>query len=66
MVHTPISVKKAMNIPAAKAALEKEWTKLESKNAWDLKNPREYYEVRDEANRKAAAKTAKLAAQKSE
>ena len=52
MVHTPISVKKAMNIPAAKAALEKEWTKLESRNAWDLKNPREYYEVRDEATRK--------------
>ena len=40
-----------MTIPAARAALEKEWTKLESKHAWDLRNPREYYEIRDEATR---------------
>ena len=36
MVHTPLPIKKAMQIPAAKAALEKEWSKLEGKNAWGM------------------------------
>ena len=34
MVHTPIQIKKAMTMPAAKEALEKEWKKLEDKKAW--------------------------------
>ena len=36
MVHTPIPMGQAMRIPAAKAAVEKEWKKLEDKNAWML------------------------------
>jgi hypothetical protein len=40
-----------MKIPAGKAALEKEWVKLESKKAWDLEHPREYDEVCADASR---------------
>ena len=32
-VHTPVSTQKALTIKEAKEALEKEWTKLESKKA---------------------------------
>ena len=35
-VHTPLPIPKAMQIPAAKEALEKEWRKLETKEAWDV------------------------------
>ena len=35
-VHTPLPIPKALQIPDAKAALEKEWTKLENKKAWDI------------------------------
>jgi hypothetical protein len=31
LVHTPVSVQDAMRIPEGRAALEKEWTKLEDK-----------------------------------
>ena len=51
MVHTPISVKEAMKTPAGRAALEKEWVKLESKNAWLTDTGREYEDVRAEAAR---------------
>ena len=35
-VHTPLPIPKALRIPAAKDALEKEWRKLETKKAWDV------------------------------
>ena len=35
-VHTTVLIPKAMQIPDAKAALEKEWTKLEMRKAWDV------------------------------
>ena len=35
-VHTPLPIPKALRIPAAKEALEKEWRKLEIKKAWDV------------------------------
>ena len=34
MVHTPVSIKKALEMPKAKEALEKEWNKLEKLPAW--------------------------------
>ena len=34
MVHTPIKIDLAMRIPLAKAAVDKEWNKLETKGAW--------------------------------
>jgi hypothetical protein len=36
MVHTPIPMKKALTIPDAKKAVNKEWKKLEELPAWDL------------------------------
>jgi len=35
-VHTPLPIPKALQIPAAREALEAEWRKLESKKAWDV------------------------------
>ena len=34
MVHTPVSHKDMYNIQDAKAVVDKEWTKLETKGAW--------------------------------
>ena len=43
MVHTPVSIKDALSNFEAKAALEKEWAKLEkgtkSGPAWDMTKP---------------------------
>ena len=44
----------AMKIPAAKAAVDKEWEKLEKIPAWDLTKIRSKSEVIDEAKTKAA------------
>ena len=35
-VHTPLPIPKALKIPEAKIALEKEWGKLGKKKAWDI------------------------------
>ena len=35
-VHTPLPIPKAMQIPEAREALEKGWSKLERKKAWDI------------------------------
>jgi len=35
MVHTPIPMPKAMKIPKAKEAVDKEWNKLISRDSWD-------------------------------
>ena len=51
-VHTPVPIPKALKIPAAREALEKEWKKLENKSAWDLGSVRERAAVIKEATSK--------------
>ena len=51
MVHKPVKLTDAFKIPAAKAALEKEWKKLEDLKAWDLTKVREKADVQAEAKR---------------
>ena len=40
LVHKFIPMPQAMKIPAAKAAVDKEWEKLEKSPAWNLTNQR--------------------------
>ena len=49
MVHKFIPMPQAVKIPAAKAAVDKEWEKLEKKSAWNLTKVRSKKEVIDEA-----------------
>ena len=49
LVHKFIPVHQAMKIPAAKAAVDKEWEKLENIPAWDTTEVRNKSEVIDEA-----------------
>ena len=49
-----ILMPQAMKIPAAKAAVDKEWEKLEKIPAWDLTKVRNKSEVIDEARTKSA------------
>ena len=44
----------AMKIPAAKAAVDKEWEKIEKISAWNLTRVRSKSEVIDEARTKGA------------
>ena len=53
-VHKFIPKPQAMKIPAAKAAVDKEWEKLEKIPAWDLTKVRSKKEVIDEARTKGA------------
>ena len=55
LVHKFIPMPQAMKIPAAKAAVDKEWEKLEKTSAWNLTKVRSKKEVIDEA-RTAGAK----------
>ena len=54
LVHQFIFVPQAMEIPAAKAAVDKEWEKLEKIPAWNLTKVRNKSEVLDEARTKVA------------
>ena len=54
LVHKFISMPQAMKIPAAKAAADKEWEKLEKISAWNLTKVRSKKEVIDEARTKGA------------
>ena len=54
LVHKFIPMPHAMKIPAAKAAVDKEWEKLEKILAWDLTKVRSKKEVIDEARTKGA------------
>ena len=54
LVHKFIPMLQAMKIPAAKAAVDKEWEKLEKIPAWDLTRVRSKSEVIDEARTKGA------------
>ena len=53
MVHTPITIKEGLSNNDAKAALDKEWAKLEkgtkSGPAWDMNKPRSKEQVRRDA-----------------
>ena len=54
LVHKFIPMPHAMNIPAAKAAVDKEWEKLEKISAWNLTKVRSKKEVIDEARTSGA------------
>ena len=54
LVHKFIPMPQAMKIPAAKAAMVKEWEKLEKIPAWDLTKVRNKSEVIEEARTKGA------------
>ena len=54
LVHKFILMPQAMKIPAAKAAVDKEWEKHEKIPAWDLTRVRHKSEVIDEARTKGA------------
>ena len=51
LVHKFIRVPQAMKIPAAKAAVDKKWEKLEKIPAWDITKVRNKSEVIDEARK---------------
>ena len=48
LIHTPVPIGKAKQIPEARAALQKERKKLEARNAWDLSSVRERKDVEAE------------------
>ena len=52
LVHKFIPMRQAMKIPAAKAAVDKEWETLEKISAWNLTKVRSKKEVIDEARAK--------------
>ena len=52
LVHKFIPMPQAMKIPAAKAAVDKEWEKLEKIPAWDITKVRSKKEVIEEARTK--------------
>ena len=52
LVHKFIPMPQAMKIPAAKAAVDKEWEKLEKISAWNLTKVRSKKDVFDEARTK--------------
>ena len=54
LVHKFIPMPQAMKIPAAKAAVDKEWEKLEKISTWNLTKVRSKKEVIDEARTKGA------------
>ena len=54
LVHKFILMPQAKNIPAAKAAVDKEWEKLEKISAWNLTKVRSKKEVIDDTRTKGA------------
>ena len=54
LVHKFIPMPQAMNIPAAKAAVDKEWEKLEKISAWNPTKVRSKKQVIDEARKSGA------------
>ena len=54
LVHKFIPVPQAMKIPAAKAAVDKEWQKLEKISAWNLTKVKSKKQVIDEARMSGA------------
>ena len=61
LVHPPISIPKMMKIPAAKAAVEKEWNKLKNLPSWSESKVRATADVIHKAHKKkTSAQFAKL------
>ena len=54
LVHKFIPMPQAMKIPAAKAAVDKEWEKLDKISAWNLTKVKSKKEVIDEARTSGA------------
>ena len=54
LVHKFIPMPQAMKIPAAKAAVDKEWEKMENISAWNLTKVKSKKEVIDEARTSGA------------
>ena len=54
LVHKFIPMLQAMKIPAAEAAVDKEWEKLEKISSWNLTKVRSKKEVIDEAKMSGA------------
>ena len=54
LVHKVILVPQVLKIPAAKAAVDKEWEKLEKISAWDLTEVKSKKQVIDEARTSGA------------
>ena len=54
LVHKFIPMPQAMKIPAAKAAVDKEWEKLEKISAWNLTKVKSKKDVIDEARMSCA------------
>ena len=54
LVHKFIPMPQAMKIPAAKAAVDKEWEKLEKISAWNLTKVKSKKQVIDEAKTSGA------------
>ena len=52
MVHAPVPIKKALQMPEAKKALDDEWDKLLRKGTWKLDAVREKGDVIEESRRK--------------
>ena len=57
LVHKLTPMPQAMKIPEAKAAVDKEWEKLEKISAWDLANVRNKSDVINEARKKGREST---------
>ena len=60
LLHKFIPMPQAMKIPAAKAAVDKEWEKLEKISAWNLTKVKSKKEVIDEASAGATVHFASL------
>ena len=60
LVHKFVPMPQAMKIPAAKAAVDKEWEKLEKISAWNLTKVRSKKEVIDEARTKGEKSSLRL------
>ena len=54
LIHKFIPMPQAMKIPAAKAAVDKEWEKLEKISAWNLTKVKSKKQVIDEARTSGA------------
>ena len=50
-VARPVGKKDIASSPKAQESFRVEWTRLEDKGVWDQANPREWDDVRAEANR---------------
>ena len=57
LVHKLTSKPQAMKIPEAKAAVDKEWEKLEKISAWNLAKVRNKSDVINEARKKGREST---------